>query len=266
MATTASRVGKGRPATGKPNGARGTTPPRGKAVTSPPTTTARSIARPTASKTPPVAAKAAKPNRAALLMESVQSVQEAPSGDRKPWPMWRKVLLWVVMLMPLYAIAIYFIGGIFLVHAGLNGISVNKSFQTKVLSVVNGVSVPDQEGVFLQTGADPKQPLDLIMPYNDRALKPPLNQQYTTTGDNLRYLLVRQAQVSLPKEYQVFQIDDKDIDHLVRGVVSQRVPSPRIALISLAMPDGKPWAPGSYVLVTPDLDDGTYYYFFTITK
>jgi hypothetical protein len=274
VATTASRVIKGRSTSGKPTGARGTPRPKGGTATSPKSVAARRTTTAAISDTKLASAKASpagisaapKPNRMMKMMESVQSVQEAPPGGSKPWPLWRKIALWAVMLMPIYAILIYLIGGVYFVHAGLNGVGVNKSLSTHVLKVVNGVSIPDQEGVFLQLGADPQQPLNLIMPYNDRALKPPLNQQFTSTGTALRYILVRQAQVSLPTDYQVFLIDNKDIDHLVKGVVAQRVPVERIALISLAMANGKPWATGSYVLVTPDLDDGTYYYFFTVTQ
>ena len=271
MATTASRVAKGRPTTGKRTTARGT-PPRGSKPSSPKLTTLPAKQ----TKTPPSAgplvglrgllASVTQPGRVSKLMDSVQSVQEAPTESATKWPLWRKIALWAVMLMPLYAILIYFIGGLWFLPAEIQGVGLNKSLPTKVLKVMDGISIPDQEGVFLQTGTDPKQPLNLLMPFNDRALKPPTNQQFSLTGGSLRYVLVEQAQVSLPTDYQVFQIDNKDIDHLVKGVVAQRVPVARIALISLAMPNGQTWAPGSYVLVTPDLDDGTYYYFFTVTK
>jgi len=271
VATTASRVAKGRPTNGKPTAARGNAPklsrPSPKPMATPPKKTipVPPHAGPLAGLRNAITA-AKEPGRLTKMMESVQSVQEAPTSSSKPWPLWRKIALWAVMLMPIYAILIYLIGGLWFLPAEMKGVGVNKSLPTKVLKVVNGVSIPDQEGVFMQTGTDPKQPLNLVMPFNDRALKPPPNQQFTIAGGDLRYLLIRQAQVSLPTDYQVFTIDHNDIDHKVKNVVAQRVSVARIALVSLAMPDGKPWAPGSYVLVSPDLDDGTYYYFFTVTK
>ncbi|MBA3826163.1 MAG: hypothetical protein H0X24_19970 [Ktedonobacterales bacterium] len=276
MATTASRVAKGRPTTNKPGMVRSTPQPKGKSA---PGTKGQAVAPPKSpSPLAPVTAPRAltadgrrtpadppAPSRMSKMLASVQSVQAA-SDESKPWPRWRKIALWAVMLMPIYAILIYLIGGAYFVHAGMNGVGLNKSLPPKVLAVVNGVSIPDQEGVFMQTGADPTQPLNLVMPYNDRALKPPLDQQFTVSASQLRYLLIRQAQVSLPTDYQVFQIDNKDVDHLVKNVVARRVSVPRIALVSLALPAGQTWAPGSYVIVSPDLDDGTYYYFFTVTK
>jgi hypothetical protein len=271
VATTASRVAKGRPTNGKPTIARHT--PHRVSKLAPKTTTIPpkkassppSRSRPLAGLRNAITA-AKQPGRLAKMMESVQSVQEAPSVS-KPWPRWRKIALWAVMLTPVYAIVIYIVGGVYLASAGLNGIGVNTSFQTHVLKVVNGISVPDQNGTFLQTGTDPMQPLNLLMEYNDRGLQPPPNQQFTVASGNLRYLLIRQSAVSLPTDYQLFQIDHNNVDHLVKGVVARRVPVERIALISMAMPNGQTWAPGQYVIVIPDLDGSSfYYYFFAVTK
>ena len=269
VATTASRVVKGRPTT-KSVGARSAASPKAKlaspkpgAVVAPPSAI-KTSAKPLATVAAPTDVK--KPSRMAKLMASVQSVQGDSAEPSKKWPLWRKIALWVVMLMPLYAILIYLIGGLWFLPAELKGVGVNKSLPHHVTQVVNGIAIPDAEGVYVQVGADPRQPLNEVLQYNDRGLQPPVTEQFTTTSADLRYLLIRQAQVGPVESYQVFQIAKDNTDHLVPGVVAQRVPVARIALVALSLPAGKAWAPGSYVIVVPDLDDGTYYCFFTVTK
>jgi hypothetical protein len=280
MATTASRTAKARPKSAQATVTRPVTTAAGKAkpaATAPVKAAARvSASKPvlktnaTAKAPAPEAATPVKPpSRAERVMASITSVQESqPLEKRKPWPLWRKIALWVVMLMPLYAIIIYIVGAFYFLPFELKGVGINKSFSTHVQSVVGNVSVPDQEGVFLQTGNNPHNSLSMILQYNDRGLQPPLNQQMSLKPTDLRYVLIRQAQVSLPTDYRIYSIDKKGIDSPFATVnqAAQRVKSPGVALISLSMPNNAPWPAGSYVVYVPEagLDDGMFYCFFTI--
>ncbi len=276
MATTAARTAKVRPQSAMTAAKRPPVSATAKAKTAA-TAAVKPAARASANSpakanaVTPVAsaAPANKPNRAERFLASIESVQEPrPSGKRKPWPLWRKVALWAVMLMPLYAIIIYIIGAFYFLPYELKGVGVNKSLPSHVQSVVGDISVPDQEGVFLQTSADPHATLDQILQYNDRGLQPPLNAQMVLKPTGLRYILIRQAQVSLPGDYQVFRIGPKGTDVPFTSVTAQRVKSPGIALIAISMPNHAPWPAGSYVIYVPEsgLDDGTFYCFFTITS
>lgn len=207
--------------------------------------------------------KPPKPTRMGKLLESIESVQAPPKAEKVAWPRWKKILLWVVMLMPVYAIVIYIIGAFYFLPYELRGVGLNKSFTTHVQSMAGTFAVPDQEGVFLQTSLKP-QSLSMIMQYNDSSLQPPVNEQMTLAPTGLKYVLIRQAQVSRPTDYQIFPLGSTTPVNLT----AQRVPASGVAIIALSMPNGKPWAKGSYEIVVPEagLDDQFYYCYFTITS
>jgi hypothetical protein len=213
----------------------------------------------------PEAEMAAPPNkqtRAERLLASIESVQAPRRSQKIAWPRWKKILLWAVMLMPAYAIIIYIIGAFYFLPYELRGVGLNKSFTTHVQSMAGPFAVPDQEGVFLQTSAKPKS-LSMIMQYNDSSLQPPVNEQMVLAPNGLRYILIRQAQVSKPTDYQVFPLGSTTPVKLT----AQRVPASGVAVVALAMPGDKPWAKGSYEIVVPEagLDDQLYYCYFTIS-
>src|SRR6185437_5268955 len=142
MATTASRTAKARPKSSQETVTRPVSAPAGKAksATTAPVKAAARVsvgkpvlkANPTAKAPAPEAAAPVKPpSRAERVMASITSVQEPqPLEKRKPWPLWRKIALWVVMLMPLYAIIIYIIGAFYFLPFELKGVGINKSFST----------------------------------------------------------------------------------------------------------------------------------------
>lgn len=217
-------------------------------------------------------AKAAlnKPGRMQRVMESIESVQGAPKRPASTWPRWRKILLWVVMLMPVYAIIIYLVGAVYFLPAELSGVGLAKSLPVNTLKMVGNIAVPDvntisdKNGVFLQTTTDPKQQLPMIMQFNDRSLQPPANQQFSIKASQLKYLLITQLQVSLPQDYLVYRVG-QGADRPVT-VHTVKVPVPGIAEMAISMPNGGAWQPGQYMLTLPQagLDDETYYCFFTL--
>jgi len=80
--------------------------------------------------------------------------------------------------------------------------------------------------------------------------------------------LVRQAQVSLPNEYHVFSVEDGKADVPVT-VVNKRVPAPRLAIMSITLPNNEAWAPGTYMLVVPGAGlapDDTWVFFYVQPK
>jgi hypothetical protein len=217
-----------------------------------------------------VRAKLAQPER---LMASIASVQEPPKVPASQWPRWRKILLWAVMLMPVYAIVIYIIGALYFLPAEMKGVGIAKSLPVNVIKMVGGVavpdvnSIPDKNGVFLQASTDyTHQTIPMIDQFNDRGLQPPTNEQMTVKANQLHYVLITQLQVSLPGDYHIYRIDSHGVDVPV-NIAAARVNVPGIAEMAITMPSGQTWQPGSYVLSLPQagLDDETYYSFFTLT-
>lgn|GEM_PF-3400881 len=201
------------------------------------------------------------------FLSSLDSVQ-APKQQKitSPKPRWLQYATWAVMLMPVYAILIYVFGFFYFLPATVKGTGVQTSFLVTPITTVGNVLVPDQGGEFLQTGTSSKQILSLIQEYPSRTLQPPPEAQMQVSASSLTTILIRQAQVSDPGTYLLYDIKDGSADKLV-SVVATHVSVPRIALISLSMPDGKPWVPGHYMISVPEsgLDANTLYCFFTIT-
>ncbi len=197
------------------------------------------------------------------LMSSLQSIQRPGSGH--PWPRWRKIATWLVMMMPAYAIVIYVIGFFYFLPAELKGVGINGSLPANSLMVVNGMRVPDHEGIFAQTDIKGKVTINEVDQFNSRALTPPVQDQLVLTSAQLQYVLVRQAQVDVPQAYQIFRIGNGP-DQLV-ATVNVHVPAPGLAVIALSMPKGQAWASGSYMIVVPEsgLDEGQFWSFFTIS-
>ena len=208
-----------------------------------------------------------KPGRGERLMASIQSVQEP---KQVPWPRWRKILTWAVMLMPVYAILIYVIGAFYFLPAELSGVGLAKSLPVNTIKMVGNIAVPDvnsladKNGVFLQSSTDPHQILPMIMQFNDRTLQPPVSAQMSMPASQLHYVLVTQLQVSLPDEYRIYRIGH-GADRTVT-VHTVRVPIPGIAEMAIAMPNNAAWPAGDYMLTLPQagLDDETYYCFFQL--
>ena len=215
------------------------------------------------------AAKAAlnKPGRGERLMASIQSVQEPKHA---PWPRWRKILTWAIMLMPVYAILIYVVGAFYFLPAELNGVGLAKSLPVRIIHMVGNIAVPDvnsladKNGVFLQSSIDPHQNLPLIMQFNDRTLQPPVSAQMSLQASQLKYVLVTQLQVSLPQDYQIYRIG-QGADRVV-NVHTIKVPIAGIPEMAIAMPNNAAWQPGDYMITLPQagLDDETYYCFFDL--
>lgn len=206
-----------------------------------------------------------KPSRMESFMRSVGSVQ-APSEPRsKPPSRAYKIGLWLVMLMPVYAIIIYIVGFFILLPAAVQNVGVSKSLPANVKSVAGQIAVPDHNGVFLQTSLDPHQQVAELQQFNDSGLQPPRDQQIVLAPTGLQYILVQDAQVSQPSDYKVYLIG-KNGETLIptQGV---RVPAPKIAEMAISMPKGQTWAPGSYMLdyLIAGMAPEDAYCFFTIS-
>jgi hypothetical protein len=201
------------------------------------------------------------------MLDELDAVSLPPptARQKQKWPRWKKILMWAVMLMPVYAILIYLVGAFYFLPFEMKGVGLNKAFSTHSQEAVGPIAVPDQEGVFLQTNADPHADLSMIMQYNDRSLQPPTNEQLVLKPTGLHYILVRQAQVFEPNNYIVYSMHPNG--YVVMDLTGQRVKSPGIAVVALSMPNGKPWPAGSYAIDVPEagLDDGDFWCYFTIT-
>lgn len=202
------------------------------------------------------------------MMDDLEAVSLPPPTVRQKqkWPRWKKILMWVVMLMPLYAIIIYIVGAFYFLPFEMKGVGLNKAFSTHSLEAIGPIAVPDQEGVFLQTSTNPHADLSMIMQYNDKSLQPPTSAQLVLKPTGLQYILVRQAQVFEPSNYIVYSMQPKG--YVRMDLTGQRVKSPGIAVVALSMPNGKPWPAGSYAIDVPEagLDDGDFWCYFTIAS
>lgn len=206
-----------------------------------------------------------KKSMALRFADSLASVQ-GERHDAKHLPRWFKIATWCLVLLPAFSIVIYIVGFFYFLPAENSGVGINQSLSVTATATLGDVLIPDQEGVFLQRGTSSQQTLSLILQYNSRSLQPPVSAQVTTSPTDLRYVLIRQAQVETPENYLVYRISDTVPDQLFQ-VASKRVPYPRIALIALSMPDGKPWPAGHYMIVVPEsgLDSADYWVFFTVS-
>ncbi len=206
-----------------------------------------------------------RPARAvAQVVDSLASVQ-GQHHDAHQRPRWFKIATWLLVLMPAFSIGIYIIGFFYFLPFEQKGIGLNASFNVTPMAQLQGVLIPDQEGVFLQHGTTTQQGLDLILQYNSTALQPPVSAQVVLAPSQLHYILIRQAQVETANNYQVFRLFPNKPNQPV-PVVGVRVPYPRIALIALSMPTGQTWADGQYMVVVPEsgLDSADYWVYFTI--
>lgn len=210
---------------------------------------------------PPTPGKA--PSRLGRALDNIASVQ-APPDPHKPRPRWFTIGTWLVMLMPVYSILIIIIGFLYFLPAELKGVGLNASLGDTPTATVNNVLVPDQEGVFLQHATAGKVVLDQILQFNSTSLQPPQNQQMVLAPTDLRYIVIRQAQVETPDNYIVTRIDHNLNQSIT--VTGQRLPTPGLAVIALSLPNGQAWAPGSYEITVPEsgLDSNDYWCFFTI--
>jgi hypothetical protein len=199
-------------------------------------------------------------SRANSVWESIASVQEfRPKTPHVP--LWKKISTWFLVLTPAMAITI-FIGGFFYFWLHQD-IGINAYLPANAATVVNGISVPDHTGTFLQTESDPQMQLKEILQYNGRQLEPPETSQVILKPDELKYILIRQSQVNDPDQYQLYYIEDGHGDVLV-PMVAEHVPATRIALIALHTANEQVLKPGHYMVYIPDLDSGFYWSFFTI--
>jgi hypothetical protein len=198
------------------------------------------------------------------FIKSIESVQ-APSSNTKPRPRWFKIATWLIMLMPAYAIVIYVIG-FFILGLPAQNIGLAKSFAITPTATVGNVLVPNTEGIFLQASAGSQQGLALINDFPSRSIQPPQSAQVTLKPGQLRYILIREAQVDIPGDYRVFRIKDGSPDVPVT-VSAQRVHVPGIALVSIGMPNGQAWPAGEYMIIIPEagLDDEDSFSFFTVS-
>ncbi len=199
------------------------------------------------------------------FLQSIESVQ-APRNETKPKPRWYKIATWLVMLMPAYAIGIYVIGFFILGSPAAQNTGLAKSFAITPTATVGDVLVPNTEGIFLQASAGNQQGLAVINDFPSRSLQPPQSAQVTLKSGQLRYMLIREAQVDVPTDYRVFRIKDGSPD-VPMTVDAQRVHVPGIALVSIGMPKGQVWPAGEYMVVIPEagLDDEDSYCFFTVS-
>jgi hypothetical protein len=214
---------------------------------------------------------AAKPiggvkQRLHAMIEEMDAASLPPptARQKQKWPRWKKIMMWAVMLMPVYAILIYIVGAFYFLPFELKGVGLNKAFSTHSQEAIGPIAVPDQEGVFLQTSTNPHADLSMIMQYNDRSLQPPTNEQLVLKPTGLQYILVRQAQVFEPSSYIVYSMHPNG--YVLMHLTGQRVKSPGYAVVALSMPNGKPWPAGSYAIDVPEagLDDGDFWCYFTI--
>jgi hypothetical protein len=203
-----------------------------------------------------IAAHAATRKIATRTLEHYNVVEQP-----RPRSLLSKGFTWFLILLPVVSIGIYGIG--YFYFAAQGNVGVNAYLLGNVQQVVGDISVPDHEGVFLQTGSNPKQPVKEILQYNDRSLQPPESSQVVLSPDDLRYILIRQGAVNNPGAYKVYSIQDGHAD-LAILVEAQHVDVPGIALIAIAGQGGKPWAPGHYMILVPDMDSGDYWCFFTV--
>ncbi len=209
--------------------------------------------------------KISRPARAVVqAVDSLASVQ-GQHHDAHQRPRWFKIATWLLVLMPAFSIGIYIIGFFYFLPFEQKGIGLNASFNITPMAQLQGVLIPDQEGVFLQHGTTTQQGLDLILQYNSTSLQPPVSAQVVLAPSQLHYILIRQAQVETADNYQVFRLFPNKPNQPV-PVVGVRVPYPRIALIALSMPTGQTWADGQYMVVVPEsgLDSADYWVYFTI--
>jgi len=198
------------------------------------------------------------------FIKSLESVQ-APRSNDKPRPRWFKIVTWLILLMPAYAIVIYLIG-FFILGLPAQNIGLAKSFAITPTATVGDVLVPNTEGIFLQASSGSQQGLALINEFPSRSIQPPQSAQVTLKPIQLKYLLIREAQVDWPPDYQVFRIKDNTPDVPVT-IATQRVHVPGIALVSIGMPKGQAWPAGEYMIVVPEagLDDEDSFCFFTVS-
>jgi hypothetical protein len=195
------------------------------------------------------------------FLDSLESVQ-GKDHDAKSRPRWFKMMTWFLVLMPLYSVAIYGIGYLYF-HANEN-VDLQTSFLVTPITRSGNVLVPDQNGAFLQTGTGTQQKLNLINQFPDRSLQPPTSAQVVLKSADLRYVLVRDAQLYMPDEYPVYRIQDGKNDVLM-NVTATRLNVPGVAVVAITMPNGQAWAPGEYMIDIPIPDDeGDTYSFFTI--
>ncbi len=209
--------------------------------------------------------KLSRPARAVVhAVDSLASVQ-GQHHDAHQRPRWFKIATWLLVLMPAFSIGIYIIGFFYFLPFEQKGIGLNASFNVTPIAQLQGVLIPDQEGVFLQHGTTTQQGLDLILQYNSTSLQPPVSAQVVLAPSQLHYILIRQAQVETADNYQVFRLFPNKPNQPV-PVVGVRVPYPRIALIALSMPSGQNWVDGQYMVVVPEsgLDSADYWVYFTI--
>lgn len=199
------------------------------------------------------------------VLDSIFSVQDYTYTQRKPIPRWKKIATWAVMLMPVYSILIFIGGFFYFLPYEMKGIGINPSLPTHILATAGTISVADQEGIFFQDSADGKGLLHLTLQYNSRSLQPPQNAQMIFSPTQLKYVIVRQAQVDLPNTYKIVMVSSNGPDQPINAMV-QRVHYPGIAEMAISMPNGQPWAAGSYMITVPEagLDSATYYSFFTV--
>jgi hypothetical protein len=219
-------------------------------------------ATPAASMPMAVASQAATPaDRQGLAMRFLDSIASVQKPSARPWPRWFVVVTWLLILMPVYAIIIYGVG--FLYFWGQNP-NTASSLPDNALMTVSGVLVPDHEGVFLQTTLTGKPALGEIDQYNSNALQPPEKDQVVLAPSQLQYIIVRQAQVDRPQNYQVFNLTvngEKPV-----STNNFHVTAPGYAVVAIAMPKGQTWTPGSYMVVVPEagLDIEDLWCYFTV--
>lgn len=169
-----------------------------------------------------------------------------------------KIASLVLMFFPLLFIIIYAVG-FFMLMPG-DGLKPDLLYTRTTGQVVNGVIVPKDTGVYLQT-TDPK--VYELFPYTMNLPSMPPNPA-TFSGSQLHYVVLLQNALDSFDKYQLFRMDGGQ--RLVTDVAKQHVPAPGLAMMTIGMPNDQVWPKGQYMLAIPGdgMDDETYYFFFAI--
>lgn len=180
-----------------------------------------------------------------------------PRGKRRqPW--WQHVSI-VVMLLPLLAILIYVVGFFLLLPGtGLKPDLLDTRIQTQTSS---GILEPIDNGTYIQTR---ENTLYALYAYSQITPAAPPNLAIFSPQD-IRFLVMRQNAFGSYSDYQLYTMDSQGLLHPVATDI-EHIPVPMVASITISMPHGHAWAPGTYVLHIPGdgMDDEDFWYYFGI--
>jgi len=180
-----------------------------------------------------------------------------PNGKRRrPW--WQYTSM-VLMLLPALGIVIYIVG-FFLLLPG-TGLKPDLPENRIMTRTSTGILEPVDNGTYIQT-RDSK--LYALYAYSQISPEAPPDLA-TFSPQDMRFIVMRQNAFGYYSQYQLFTMGPNNTLHPVATDI-EHIPVPGVASITINMPHGQAWKPGTYALNIPGdgMDDEDFWYYFAI--